>query len=228
MEHLCSRCGAAVDDNSAFCPACEAPQITYLPRESEDSPIRLQAAAVPPSPVALPPVSPPYEIPAWPPRPAAKIVQSDFLRAAIYGGAVGTLLSALPLGFLIGLPLAGVLAVRLYRRQTYTRQLSQQQGFRLGALAGLFAFVMLVVVRSVTIALFGGGDELRQAMIDGIHRAQTANPDPQAQQFLQYFLTPQGMAVMAAFGLIFMCVVFVLLAGLGGLFASRTARKPQS
>jgi hypothetical protein len=153
--------------------------------------------------------------------------QASFLRAAVYAGAVGSLLSTLPLGFVIGLPLAGVLAVRFYTRSLPGRDLPPAFRFRLSALSGLFAFATLVVVRTITIGIFGGGGELRQAMLDAIHHAQAVNSDPQAQQMLQYFLTPQGMMVMAVLGLLFMCVVFVLLAGMGGLVSTSVLpRKP--
>jgi hypothetical protein len=152
--------------------------------------------------------------------------QGSFLRAAIYAGAIGSLLSTLPLGFVIGVPLAGVVAVRFYKGRAATL-VAPTLGFRLGALSGLFAFGMLVLVRTIATALFGGGGELRQAMIERIHQVQTTNPDPQAQQIFQYFLTPQGMTVIMLLGLLFMCIVFVLLAGLGGLIsASVQQRKP--
>jgi len=153
--------------------------------------------------------------------------QGSFLRAAIYAGAIATLLSTLPLGFIIGLPLAGVLAVRFYRGRGSVAQVAPTLGFRLGALSGLFAFGMLLLVRTITTAVFGGGGELRQAMVERIHQAQAANPEPQAQQMFQYFLTSQGMAVMMLLGLFFMCIVFVVLAGLGGLISAAVQqRKP--
>ncbi len=155
--------------------------------------------------------------------------QGSFLRAAIYAGAIGTLLSTLPLGFVIGVPLAGVMAVRFYRGRSSAQLVAPTLGFRLGALSGLFGFGMLVLVRTITTAVFGGGGELRQAMVDKIHQAQAANADPQAQQIFHYFLTPQGMTVMMILGLLFMCVVFVLLAGLGGLISAslQQRRRPR-
>ena len=153
--------------------------------------------------------------------------QGSFLRAAIYAGAIASLLSTLPLGFVIGVPLAGVLAVRFYKGRGPSLPVAPALGFRLGALSGLVAFGMLVLVRTITTAVFGGGGELRQAMVERIHQAQAANPDPQAQQIFQYFLTQQGMAVMMILGLVFMCIIFVVLAGLGGLIsASVQQRKP--
>ncbi len=99
--------------------------------------------------------------------------QGSFLRAAIYAGAIGTLLSTLPLGFVIGVPLAGVMAVRFYRGRSSAQLVAPTLGFRLGALSGLFGFMIL--------------------------------------------------------GLLFMCVVFVLLAGLGGLISAslQQRRRPR-
>src|SRR5213078_51745 len=138
--HSCSRCGAAVDDSSPFCPACEAPQVSYVPRELEpgqEAP-RLHPATVPASPT--PPGVSGYYAPSS--RPVATPSHGSFLRAAIYAGAIATLLSTLPLGFIIGLPLAGVLAVRFYRSRGSAQHVAPALGFRLGALRGLFAFGM--------------------------------------------------------------------------------------
>lgn len=221
MEHPCSRCGAAVDNSSPFCQACEAPQVVYVAREPAPGPVRLHPATIPPLPVQV------SEPSAQSFRPTVLRRDSDLLRAAIYAGAIGTLLSTLPLGFVIGLPLSGVLAVRFYMSSLPLNKLPGAFRFRLGALSGLVAFGMLVAVRTITIAIFGGGSELRQVMVDAVHRAQSVNPDPQSQQMLLYFLTPQGMAIMAVLGLLFMCVVFVLLAGLGGLVSTSVLpRKP--
>jgi len=196
--------------------------VQFVPRELEagqESP-RLHPATVPPAPPVLI-----IEPSALPLRPTATPSHGSFLRAAIYAGAIGTLLSTIPLGFVIGVPFAGVVAVRYYKGRGTAPHLTPALGFRLGALSGLFAFGMLVLVRTITTAVFGGGGELRQGMVDRIHQAQATNSDPQVQQMFHYFLTPQGMTVLMLVGLFLMCVMFVLLAGLGGLISASVQRK---
>jgi hypothetical protein len=221
VQHLCSRCGAAVDDTSPFCPACEAPQIRFVPHEPAQEPARLHPGTVPQPPVVVAqPEGGLY-------RPAAASDQARFLRASIYAGAIGSLLCTLPIGFVIGVPLAGILAVRFYRKGGLAPNVPPKQGFRLGALSGLVAFGMLVLVRTVSIAAFGGGGEFRNRMVEMVRQYQAANPDPQAQQVFQFFLTQQGMVVMILSGLLFTCVLFIVLAGLAGLVsASVSGRRP--
>lgn len=151
--------------------------------------------------------------------------RARFVRAAIYAGAIGSLIGMLPFAFLVGLPLAGVLAVRFYRSGPFFRDVSPRTGFSLGALSGLLAFAMLVVIRTVSIAASGGGGEFRRGLVDAVHRAQGSNADPQAQLVFQFFLSQRGMTVMIVFGLAFTAAVFLLLAGLGGLVSASISRR---
>ena len=218
VQHPCSRCGAAVDNSLPYCPGCEAPQVRFVPREPAEEIVQLRAATALLTPVLIPG-------PADIPDRAGATDRARFLRAAIYAGAIGSLIGILPFAFLVGLPLAGVLAVRFYRSGPFFLDVPPRVGFRLGALSGLFAFAMLVVVRTVSVATFGGGGEFRQGLVDSVHRAQATNPDPQVQPVFQFFLTQQGMTVMIVFGLVFTAVIFVLLAGLGGLVSASISRR---
>ncbi len=223
MEDPCNRCGAAVDNNSPFCPACEAPQIRFERREPERESLRLHAATVPPAPVILsPPSSEPYR------ATTTAGERRRWLRAAIYAAAIGALLCTIRFGVVIGMPLAGILAARFYRSGAFGRSLSPQQGFRLGALSGLFAFAMLVFVSAITVVGLGGQAEFRNRMLEIVHQYQAANPDPQAQQVFQYFQTPQGMAVMIIGGMLFACVVFVVVAALAGMISASISNRRSS
>ncbi len=219
VQHSCSRCGAEVDNSLPYCPACEAPQVRFLPRESAEEIVRLHAAAAPLVPVLGP--SPGNT----PNSAAAANDRARFLRAAIYAGAIGSLISTLPFAFLVGLPLAGVLAVRFYRRGPFFREVPPRAGFRLGALSGVLAFAMLVVVRTVSVAASGGGRDFRQGLVEAVHRAQATNPDPQVQQVFQFFLTQQGLTVLMVLSLVFTGVAFLLMAGLGGLVSASISRR---
>lgn len=149
------------------------------------------------------------------------------LRSAILGAGIGAILSVLPFGFIVGLPLAGFLSVLFYRRRSWRADPSTRASFRLGALTGFLAFVIFVIFTAFEAVAFGAGGELRQMMIDAVHRAQARNPDPQAQQVFNYFLTPHGLAVMVVVGLIFTAIAFVLLAGLGGTMAASLLRRKE-
>lgn len=218
MEHPCSRCGAAVDDNSPFCPACEAPQIRFEPREDAQDHVRMHPATVPP-PAVVVSATEPYR------GAAAANERRRWLRAAIYAAAISALLSTIPYGLLLGMPLAGILAVRFYRSGAFVRSISARQGFRLGALSGAFAFAILAFVSGITVVGVGGRAEFRNRMLETVHHYQAANPDPQTQQVYEFFQTPQGMTVMVIGGMIFMCALFIVIAGLAGMISASVANR---
>lgn len=137
---------------------------------------------------------------------------------------MGALLSILPFGFLLAFPLAGFLSVLFYRRRTWGVELSPSAGFRLGLLTGMLGFALFIMLAALDTVVSHAGGEIRQTMVDAVHRQQARTPDPQARQILDYFLTPNGLAVMIIVGLIFMGIVFVLLAGLGGAASASRLR----
>ena len=149
------------------------------------------------------------------------------MRAAFYAAIVAAVLSLIQPrgGFILTLPLGGLLSVLLYRRLTLGSGLSPRIGFRLGAFAGLFVFGLLMIVKAAeTLALHSEADTHAQVM-QIIQQAQARNPDPQARQAFEYFMTPQGMAVMMVIGFVFMGVLFVLLSGAGGAISASLLRR---
>ena len=219
MQHPCSRCGAAVDDNSPFCPVCEAPQITFVSRQPDPEVVRLHPETVPPSPVAAPlPERVSY-------HPSSASDRARFLRSAIYAAAIASLLSTIRGGVLISIPLAGILSVRFYRKGAFDPQVPPQLGFRLGALSGVLLFGILVLVSTISIAAQGGNAEFRERTLEMVRHYQAANPDPQAQQIFQYFQTPQGFLVMTLFGMLVTCIMIVVLSGLAGLASAAFSQR---
>ena len=221
VEHACQNCGAAVDDSSPFCPSCGASQIQFLRPESSPTVVNVQRVVLNASQalsfgLEAPPVAP-------------EVVSGDStraLRSAISAAAIAAVLSALPFGFILALPLGGFLSVLLYRRRGFSRELSPAAGFRLGALTGVFAFAMFVVLVALETLISHSSGDLREMMLEAVRRAQLRNPDPQAGPIFEYLKTAQGLIVMMITGLIFLCVVFGVLAGIGGsISASLNQRK---
>ena len=127
--------------------------------------------------------------------------------------------------FVLALPLGGVVSVLLYRRLSSGIEPSPRTGFRLGALSGLFVFgLLMVLIAAGTLARHNEG-ELHEQVVKIVQQAQARNPDPQARQALEYFLTPQGMTFMMIVGFIFLCVLFVLLSGVGGAVSASLLRR---
>jgi MFS family permease len=147
------------------------------------------------------------------------------VRSALNAGAIAAVLSLLPLGFIVALPVAGFLGVRLYRRRSSAPELSTGGGFKLGALCGTFGFAIFTVLTAVNTLAFRAQNEFHSAMIEAVRHAQARNPDPQARQMLDYFISPHGLVVMLVMGGVFICVAFVLLSGVGGAISAALLRR---
>jgi uncharacterized membrane protein len=163
--------------------------------------------------------------PAGPPHETTFRSKGAAWRSAAAAGVVGALLSLLPFGLVLAFPLAGFLSVLFFRRRTWGIEPSPREGFRLGLLTGALGFGLFVVLAALDTVVSHGGDQIRQAMIDAVHRQQARTPDPQARQLLDYFLTQQGLAVIMIAGLVCMCIAFVLLAGIGGAVSASLLRR---
>jgi hypothetical protein len=221
VEHPCAQCHSAVPDDAAFCANCGAAQIRFGGRESAPQPALIKEIAIPEA--TIPPELATYIAP-----PTTRSHASVAIRSALQAGAIAAVLSFVPIRptFILALPLGGFLAILLYRRRILTEP-PPALGFRLGSLTGFFGFVTFVVLTAVQVAAFHAQNELRDTMLAAIRQARARSGDPQAQQMLEYFMTPQGLIFMMAFGLVFMGIVFVLLGGLGGaVSASLLRRKP--
>jgi len=160
-------------------------------------------------------------------RPADVSSRRAAFRAAVTAGVFAAVLSSVPIGgsFVFALPLAGFLCVLLYRRHSATGEPTVGVGFRLGAGAGLAGFAMLILLGTIETLGFHTQNELRDVMIQAVRQAQSRYADPQARQSLEYFLTPGGMAFLMIFGFAFMCVLFVILSGIGGAISAAFLRR---
>jgi len=216
VEHICPRCNSPVDDNSPFCPTCEAAQVLVQPKEYVRPPVSVGGEG----PLTF------LEAGTFP-KPAGNRDAKAELRAEFYAAVVGTVLSLVQPGasFVIALPVAGFLSVVLYRRFSLKKEPQPRTGFRLGATSGLFAFGLLMIVIAAGTLAFHNEADTHAQVIQVIQQAQARNPDPQAKPVFEYFMTPQGMALMMVVGFVFMSVLFVLLAGIGGAISASLLRR---
>jgi uncharacterized membrane protein len=103
-------------------------------------------------------------------------------------------------------------------------------GIKLGALAGVFGFMINAVLTVVSFVLFRSSVDFRRAMQEQMQKQMASNPDPKAQEILQHFMdwmsSPQGAATMVVLILLVLGVVFVVITAAGGaLGASMSGRK---
>jgi MFS family permease len=216
VQHPCPRCGVAVEDSAPFCSSCGAPQVRFAPSETPPEAVKVSF----PDASAPSPGRPEVATPS-----ATRAGRNSALRAAISAGTIAALLSLLPLGFILGSPLGGFLSVLFYRRRTWAAEPAPSAAFRLGALTGIVGYGIFLILAAAQLSVLHGQHELRDAMIEAVHRQQARNPDPQARQMLDYFLTPHGLMVMMVLGLVLMGVIFVLLSGVGGALSAALLRR---
>jgi hypothetical protein len=210
-----------VEDGRAFCPQCRAPQIhvqvavpeVLVPEnDSESVPenVRDLNSGDDESPSGAIQVG-------YPDRSilsANTLDSTAAVRAALKAGAAGVLISIIIMP-LIGILLAGVLAVYFYRREKGVI-LPAAPGARLGGAAGVVCFIISLLLVTIHIFAF----HAQQLYIDGfLKAAQTFgnNPtDPVVQASLHNLLTPVGLAITFFFGMLFV----IVLASIGGALAS--------
>ena len=208
MEHPCYKCGAAVEDGTAFCPQCNAPQIRV---GLGDSDAERMAPSELPSRIA----------------PATGTVQwSRALPASALGAVIAALLMFIPLGaFGLGMGAGGILSVLFYRRRTPGVDVTPGMGARIGLLTGALGFGIFAVFTAMEVLVFHSGGELRAALLQAIQQSAARSSDPQAQQLLEYLKTPPGLALMMGLGLFLMLLVFLILSSIAGAITAALLRR---
>ncbi len=221
MEHPCAKCGALVEDGTAFCPNCNAPQIRVsglanrpvTPPLTPGTPGELQPPA---EPVAL-------GAPAHPAGESARVDWAKVLPGAALTGfllAVCRLVPFLVLLFLI--MAAGGFTVGMYYRRT-RQPLTPGAGARIGAAGGLAAFIVFVIAGAAEIAVSRAG--FMAAVQQAIQQQIASNPDPNVQQMAQRFLTPGGIALLVTLGMMFFLVLVLAFSAVGGAIAAKLFRR---
>lgn len=192
-----------------FCQHCRAPQIRVS--SVEDAPVST-------IPVDL--------SASFQPTPQASPVQWSYaLTAAAMAGVISAILMNVFFGFFgIGIAAAGAFAVRLYRQRSGQVSLLPGAGARIGAVSGVFGFGFFCVIAAVGTALFGGGSQVKLALLSGLEQAAARSQDPQAQAALEKLRAPEGLILVLAFSLAFVFTLFVALSSLGGALAASMSR----
>lgn len=209
MDHPCNKCGAIVEDGTAFCPSCSAPQI----RVTATAPITETLPSVATSQGES--------------FPEANAIQwSQALPSAALAGLIAACLMFIPLGaFGLGMIAAGVFALVFYRRRHSFGHLTPGMGARLGALSGTFGFAFFAVFTAIEVLVFHSGGQLRAALLEAVQQSASRTSDPQAQQVLDYLKSPPGLALVMGIGLAVTFVIFLLLSSAGGAVTAVLLRR---
>jgi len=212
MQSDCHRCGHPIEGQLTFCPACGAPQIR-VSRASE--PLQQETTT---SDSGLPaPHSPDSRFPAQ----LSTTVGIDwryFLRTAIPLAVLTDVLTVTlhPLTLFVFLPANLVWAISRYRRQRPV-VIGSGQGAKMGAMMGLLSFAFFLAYFLVGLSFLH--TQYREVMITQIHQLSAQNPDPQAQQMLQWFATPDGLITFTAIALVTILLICLAVGSGSGAMA---------
>ncbi len=210
-------------DGVPFCPSCGAPQIRVtLASEELDGPAPGVTGEEPPTAEAGAALRANALFRQAEASQAAKYERRIVIYSALAAGFAAGLGSLVPLVPFITLSMvaAGGIAITLYKRRMPYVSVPPRRGFRIGALAGFFGFLL-----NAGMSVFGMFNAenrvaLREAMQERLKEALAVNSDAAAQQMVKNLgdmvSTPGGLAAVFAFSLCLFGLLFILLSGLGG------------
>lgn len=200
-------CGAQLPEEARFCHKCGKPQGELLEPEIDETPVLVEA----------PP--PPAEAPAgvnWK-NPMA-------VRVAFLAGALTALVIIMPLPpvlqllwQMIMLLCGGFFAVWLYNRRTGAH-VNLRSGAYLGWTAGLFCFLIMLIMFTISILAISAGEGLRQSFRELI--AARGNTQL-AEQFDALLQSPSGVAVMLLGMLVTSFLMVTVLPTIGGALGAK-------
>jgi len=213
VDHVCQQCGAEVEQGVPFCSKCNAPQIRVSvaqpTRENEEKTSHDDSTASNLGPGA--------------PLGVEKIDWRFARSRSALAAAAMVLLMLVPVVskfFVLWMPLCGALPAFLYRRARPGAALTSGAGARMGAMAGLMAFTVLLVVMAGGLAVehyvLHQSDQLVAQVRAQVQQTIDSSSDPQVKQLAGALLSPNGLALILVFSMVFLFAMFLLLCGIGG------------
>lgn len=205
-----------MEQGTAFCPQCRAPQIRVAVPE-----------IVIPSGIASD--STVTSLPAYFGAPlTTRIEWSQALPATALAGLITALLMMTPLAYFgFGMLIGGSLSVVFYRRRVPVANVTPGMGARLGMVSGILGGGIFAALLSVGTTLFHAWDSVRAKLIEVVEQTAARNPDPQTQQALEFFKSPDGIVLLLTTALIGALMAFVIFSGLGGALGAAFLRRKE-
>jgi hypothetical protein len=213
-------CGAQLPEDARFCHKCGKPQGSLI-EEPEPAEVELP---VPPPPVPVA-VAPPAEE-----KPTVVSLRNPVaVRTAFAAGAACSMLIIVPMPAVLQLLwqivllfAGGFFAVYLYNRRTKA-QASPRAGAALGWMAGMFCFLIMFVLFTVSVIAMASADGGLQASFREMI-AQRGNAEV-AQQFNQWLESPAGVGTFLFLILMTTFFMLTLVPAIGGALAAKVLEK---
>jgi hypothetical protein len=205
-----------VEQGTAFCPQCRAPQIRVAVPET-----------VAPSGIAADPAV--SSLPAYFGSPlATRIEWSQALPATALAGLIAAVLMMTPFAYFgFGMLIGGSLSVVFYRRRIPVANVTPGMGARLGMMSGVLGGGIFAALFSIGTVVLHAWDTIREKLIAIVEQTAARNPDPQTQQALEFFKSPDGIMLLLATALIGTLMAFVIFSGLGGALGAALLRRKE-
>jgi hypothetical protein len=157
-----------------------------------------------------------------------RIEWSQALPATALAGLIAAVLMMTPLaGFGLGMLIGGSLSVVFYRRRIPVVHVTPGMGARLGMVTGILGGGIFAALLSIGTMLFHAWDSVRAKLIEVVEQTAARNPDPQAQQALEFFKSPEGIVLLLTTALIGTLIAFVIFSGLGGALGAALLRRKE-
>ena len=209
MEQSCYKCRQAVQEGTAFCPHCSAPQIRVVTAEPA-APLAYAAAGAESQDSTALPASQIVPVLALP------MQWSQALRPCALAALVASLLMSLGLNPFVAMFSVGFLAVVFYRQSQRGIMIKTSSGAALGALGGLLWFAMSSIFEALVVIFLHKGPELRNELLAKIQQAASQTSDPQVVAVFERFKTQGGLEFLMLMGLVFAFLASIALGSLGG------------
>ena len=205
-----------MEQGTAFCPQCRAPQIRVaVPETYTPSPLTSDSSG--------PPLPPYFALPL-----TTGIEWSQALPATALAGLIAAVLMMTPLaGFGLGMLIGGSLSVVFYRRRIPVANITPGMGARLGMVSGILGGGIFAALLGIGIMVLHAWDSVRGKLIELVEQTAARNPDPQAQQALEFFKSPQGITLLLTTALIGTLLAFVIFSGIGGALGAALLRRKE-
>lgn len=143
-------------------------------------------------------------------------------------GLITALLMMTPLAYFgFGMLIGGSLSVVFYRRRVPVANVTPGMGARLGMVSGILGGGIFAALLSVGTTLFHAWDNVRAKLIEVVEQTAARNPDPQTQQALEFFKSPDGIVLLLTTALIGALIAFVIFSGLGGALGAAFLRRKE-
>jgi hypothetical protein len=116
---------------------------------------------------------------------------------------------------------AGGISIAFYMRLEPEKVVKVGAGLRIGALAGLFGFLINALLSTLSMLVASNRAALRSEMMTRWKEAMaSSSSDPQTTEMLRrigdQLKTPSGLAFIFTFGLLVLAAFFIIFGGLGG------------